>query len=175
MYQIGLSAGVSAATARAMQIENGRVAAIEYTVSDESGSRLGGTQSGPISYLHGHGNLVPGLERALVGRAAGDELAVTLDPADAFGVRDPALVFDIPKSELPEDVVPARGGVLRITLKGVQRAGRITKVKLNQVEVDANHPWADRRVTFSVSVKQVRKASKEELEHGHAHGPGGHH
>lgn len=158
-----------------MQIEKDRVAAIEYTVTDENGGRLGGTQGSPISYLHGHGNLVPGLERALVGRAAGDELEVTLEPADAFGVRDPGLVFELPKSELPEDVNPTRGGVLRVTIKGVQRAGRITKVKINQVEIDANHPWADRKVTFSVNVKQVRKASKEELEHGHAHGPGGHH
>jgi FKBP-type peptidyl-prolyl cis-trans isomerase SlyD len=158
-----------------MHIENDRVAAIEYTVMGEDGSRLGGTQGTPISYLHGYGNLVPGLERALVGRGAGDEVAVTLEPDDAFGVRDPALVFELPKAQLPEGANPVRGGVLRVTVKGAQRAGRITKVKLNHVEVDANHPWADRKVTFAVSIKQVRKASKEELAHGHAHGPGGHH
>ncbi|HEX2736438.1 MAG TPA: FKBP-type peptidyl-prolyl cis-trans isomerase [Polyangiaceae bacterium] len=158
-----------------MQIENDRVAIIEYTVTDEAGTTLGGTRGGPTAYLHGHGNLVPGLERALAGRGAGEKVTLSLEPADAFGVRDSALVFDLPTSELPEGVEPQKGGVLRVTIKGMQRVARITKVKIQKVELDANHPWADKKVTFDVSILQVRKASKEELEHGHAHGPGGHH
>lgn len=158
-----------------MHIAKDRVAHIEYTVQREDGSPLGNAQSSTTHYLHGHGNLVPGLEQALEGRSAGDQIDVLLEPQQAFGVRDAGLVFELPKSELPANVSVVRGAPLRITLKGKPRQGQITKVKLNSVEIDANHPWADLKVRFSVQVKQVRKAAKDELAHGHAHAPGQHH
>lgn len=160
-----------------MRIERDRVAALEYTVTDADGKVIDTNRGGEsLYYLHGHHNIVPGLEKALEGKEAGEELEVQVDPPDGYGERDEALVFEVPRSELPAGASLQRGARLQITAPDGWRAlATITKVKLKSVVLDANHELAGQRLHFSVRIQNVRKATREELAHGHAHGPGHHH
>jgi len=162
--------------ALAMQIAKDAVVAINYTLKDDDGKILDTNEGKDLMhYLHGHGNIVPGLERALVGKSAGDKIEVTVSPADGYGEYDESRSFEVPKSELGPQVVPQKGAVL--TMRGPNGAGMpvtILKVKMKTVVLDGNHQLAGRNLHFSVEIRRVRKAKKEELAHKHAHGPGGH-
>lgn len=159
-----------------MQIEKDRVVGIDYTLKDDDGSVIDQSQPGrPLYYLHGHQNIVPGLERGLEGKTTGDEFAVVVAPADGYGERDDARQLEIPKSELGPNVVPQKGMVL--TMRGPNGMAipvTITKVKLSTVVLDANHQLAGKTLHFAGKVVEVRKAKKEELTHHHAHGAHGH-
>lgn len=160
-----------------MQIAKNAVAALQYTLTDEAGTVLDTSEGrGPLYYLHGHGNLVPGLEKALEGKAAGDKLDVVLSPEEGYGAYDETKTIEVPKSEIPADIQLQKG--LQLTMSGPGGHSvpvTVLKVKLNTVLLDGNHPLAGKSLHFQVEVTEVRKAKKEELTHGHAHGPGGHH
>lgn len=160
-----------------MRIERDRVVALEYTLKNDDGRVIDTNQGGEaLYYLHGHHNLIVGLERALEGKQAGDQLEVQVEPQDGYGEPDEALVFELPRAQLPEGRMPRRGDKVEVTTpRGERRRATITKVKLQTVVVDANHELAGQRLHFSVRVKSVRKASREEIAHKHAHGPSGHH
>lgn len=159
-----------------MQIAKDRVVAIDYTLKDDEGKVIDQSAAEPLFYLHGHGNLVPGLEQALEGRSSGDVVNVVVPPDQGYGTRQAELVFDLPKSQVPMDTPPQKGMRVRArNSQGQTMLATITKVKLNAVELDANHPLADKNLHFAVTVREVRRATKEELEHGHAHAPGHHH
>lgn len=159
-----------------MKIAKDVVVAIEYVLKDESGQILDQNQGAqPLYYLHGHGNLVPGLEKALLGKVVGDELEVVVPPEEGYGVYDESRTFEIPKTELGPQVVPQKGQVLRMQMPGGATAPvTILKVKLRTVVMDGNHRLAGKPLHFSVKVVQLRKAKKDEVAHGHAHGPAGH-
>ncbi|MFT3904984.1 MAG: peptidylprolyl isomerase [Steroidobacteraceae bacterium] len=154
-----------------MQIAKNTVVQIHYTLKNDAGEVLD-TSSGsdPLTYLQGHGNLIPGLEAALEGRSAGEQAEVTVAPEQAYGVRDDELIQEVPRS--------AFQGVKDIEVGMRFHAGprtvTVTKVADDVITVDANHPLADQRLHFSVQIVDVRAASAEELSHGHVHGPGGH-
>lgn len=160
-----------------MRIERDRVVALEYTLKDDDGKVVDTNQgAAALYYLHGHHNLIPGLERALEGKAAGDRLEVRVEPEDGYGQPNDQLVFELPRTQLPEGMAPQRGAKVQVTApNGERRAATITKVKLQSVVVDANHELAGKRLHFDVRVASVRKASREEVAHGHVHGPGQHH
>lgn len=156
-----------------MQITDGTVVAIHYTLKGDDGNVIDQSEEGaPLYYLHGHNNIVEGLEEALAGRSVGDQVDVAVPPEKGYGRRNPALVLEVPKNQLPPDLNPQKGMVLQMNAQGRAVPVTITRVKLNSVEVDANHQLVDCTLHFSVNVHQVRKATKEELEHGHAHSPG---
>jgi FKBP-type peptidyl-prolyl cis-trans isomerase SlyD len=159
-----------------MQIEKDSVVTIDYTLTDDAGKVID-TSKGkqPLAYLHGGGNLIPGLEKALEGKNAGDNIKVTIAPADAYGVRDEKLVQMVPSSAfqgVPELKV---GMQFRSQSPQGSTVVTVTKVEGQNVTVDANHPLAGMALSFDVDVKDIRKATQEELAHGHVHGPGGHH
>jgi FKBP-type peptidyl-prolyl cis-trans isomerase SlyD len=160
-----------------MRIERDRVVALEYTLKDDDGKVIDTNQGADaLEYLHGHHNLIPGLERALEGKGPGDRLEVHVEPEDGYGQPTEALVFELPRAELPEGRAPQRGLKVQVTAPtGERRVATITKVKLQSVVVDANHELAGKRLHFDVRVVSVRKASREEVAHGHVHGPGHHH
>jgi FKBP-type peptidyl-prolyl cis-trans isomerase SlyD len=153
-----------------------KVVLIHYTLKDDSGAVLDSSAGGePLAYIQGHGNLVPGLEKALEGKQDGSTVAVTVAPADGYGIRDAALVQRMPKRSLQGS------GEIR---KGMQFQGRtddgmrlftVTAVVGDMVTLDGNHPLADQNLHFNVEIVSVRDATAEELEHGHVHGAGGHH
>ena len=160
-----------------MQISQDKVVLIHYTLTNDGGKVLDSSSGGdPLAYLHGQGNIIPGLEKALEGKQAGDKLNVRVEPTEGYGVRDDSLVQQVPRR--------AFGGVSKIepgmqfhaqSAQGQMRVVTVTHVKGDMVTVDANHPLAGEVLVFDVEVAEVRDATGEELEHGHVHGPGGHH
>lgn len=154
-----------------MQITQNTVASIEYTLKDNEGQVLDTSEGRePLTYLHGSGNLVPGLESALEGNGEGDSVSVTVDPAEGFGERDENLIQQVPKTAF-EGVESIEAG-MRFQASDENGQGRIvtvTEVADDEVTVDANHPLAGVPLNFDVNVVEVREASEEEIEHGHAH------
>jgi FKBP-type peptidyl-prolyl cis-trans isomerase SlyD len=159
-----------------VQVEKNRIVSLHYTLRDEQGKVID-TSSGraPLTYLHGKGNIIPGLERALAGKAAGDTLDVTVAPAEGYGPRDERLVQIVARAKFGE--VPNLAPGMQVRASGSQGARLVTVVRVDPdfVTVDGNHPLAGRTLHFTLEIADVRKATHEEIAHGHAHGPGGHH
>jgi FKBP-type peptidyl-prolyl cis-trans isomerase SlyD len=159
-----------------VEITADRVVTIHYTLKDDSGTVLDTSAGGePLAYIQGHGNLVPGLEKALEGKQDGETLAVSLAPADGYGVRDEALVQRVPKRTLQGSGEIKKGMQFQARTKDGMRLFTVTAVVGDMITLDGNHPLADQTLHFNVDVVGVREATSEELEHGHVHGAGGHH
>jgi FKBP-type peptidyl-prolyl cis-trans isomerase SlyD len=159
-----------------MQIAKNAVVLIDYTLTGPDGNVIDSSVGKqPLPYLHGTGNLIAGLEKALEGKAAGDSLKVTIAPEEAYGVRDDKLVQVVNKSAFQG--VPQLNVGMQFRSQTPQGTAVVTVTKIDgdNVTVDANHALAGIPLTFDVAIKEVRKASAEELAHGHVHGPGGHH
>ncbi|HEU5468843.1 MAG TPA: peptidylprolyl isomerase [Steroidobacteraceae bacterium] len=158
-----------------MQIGRNRVVTLEYVLRDERGTVLdSSTGRAPLSYLHGKGNIIPGLEEALAGKAEGDKVEVTVAPERGYGARDERLVQIVARAKFGEVAGLAPG--MQVRANGPQGSRLVTVVRVDPdfVTVDGNHPLAGRTLHFSVEVTGVRKATHEEVSHGHVHGPGGH-
>ncbi len=159
-----------------MTIGKHKVVEFHYTVSDAATKEQldSSKDSEPLTYLHGANNIIPGLEAELDGKSVGDEFEVTIAAADAHGEYSDDRVQVVPISAF-EGVEKIEPGVM-VAAETEQGAIEmiITDVNGDQVTVDANHPLAGRSLTFQVSVELIRDASAEEIDHGHAHGPGGH-
>ena len=159
-----------------MLIGSEKVVLIHYTLTDESGQVLDSSSGrDPLAYLHGKGNIIPGLEKALEGKQAGDKLNVAVQPAEGYGERDERLVQDVPR-EAFENVDEVNPGMQfqAQNEQGQARVVTVTKVADDLITIDANHPLAGANLNFDVEVTEVREPTAEELEHGHVHGPGGH-
>ncbi|MEC9482045.1 MAG: peptidylprolyl isomerase [Halomonas sp.] len=158
-----------------MQVQNDHVVSIDYTLKNDAGEVMDTSeQNGPLAYLHGHQNIIPGLEKALDEKAVGDSFTVSIEPADAYGERDERMIQTVPRSMFQgvDEIEPGmrfqaqtEGGVTVVTIK---------EVNGDEITLDGNHELAGETLHFDVEVKDVRPASEEELEHGHVHGPGGH-
>jgi FKBP-type peptidyl-prolyl cis-trans isomerase SlyD len=160
---------------RNMNITEDKVVSIHYILTDETGVVLDRSADGsPLSYLHGHGNLVPGLERELTGKGAGEKLEVTVNPADAYGEYDAQLVQRVPRRALKGLARLTVGMRLQTQTAQGARAVTVTHIAGDMVTLDGNHPLAGKKLHFRVEVESVRAATQAELEHGHVHGPGGH-
>ncbi len=160
-----------------MEIKDGCVATIFYQLSEQDGNVIESNQAEvPMAYLHGAGNLLQGLEDALEGKAAGDELEVTLPPEQAYGPIRPNASKRVPVKHLASKhkrLLP--GTLVKVqTEQGVVN-GSVVKAGKFMVEVDFNHPFAGKTLVFNVRIDSVREATSEEVVHGHAHGVGGHH
>ena len=159
-----------------MHVEKNRVVSFSYTLRDDQGTVIDSSSGrGPLSYLHGKGNIIPGLEQALAGKAAGDKLDVTVAPEQGYGVRDERLVQIVARAKFGEVAGLAPGMQVRATGQQGPRIVTVVSVDRDFVTVDGNHPLAGRTLHFSLEVAEVRKATHEEISHGHVHGPGGHH
>ena len=159
-----------------MQIEKHAVVTLAYTLKDANDRIIDQSDDGSFCYLHGASNIIPGLENALTGKAAGDELTVSVPPEEGYGVRDAGKTQAVPREMFPaeEEIVPgmqfhAQGP------DGHQLVVTVVKVEDNHVTVDGNHPLAGVQLNFDVKVLEVREATGEEISHGHVHGPDGHH
>ncbi len=157
-----------------MNIKKDKVALIEYTLTNADGDVMDASDGNPLAYLQGHGNLIPGLEAQLEGKTTGDKFTTTIAAADAYGERVDTLVQTVP-SDMFQGVDNLEVG-MRFEAQSEQgmHSVEITAVEGDQVTVDGNHPMAGLELTFEVEVKEVRDATPEEMEHGHAHGAGGH-
>ncbi|MCK9410035.1 MAG: peptidylprolyl isomerase [Bacteriovoracaceae bacterium] len=159
-----------------MKIQKDKVVSIEYTLRDDKGVVLDSSEGHePLAYLHGNGNLIPGLETQLEGRAANESLKVSVAPADGYGEFDAAQIVSVPRGQFAGVADLAVG--MQFTASGPegQRIVTVTKVEGENVTVDGNHPLAGQTLNFDVKIVEVREATEEEISHGHVHGAGGHH
>lgn len=157
-----------------MKIEKDRVVHFHYTVSEQGQEPLESSEGrDPLAILFGHNNIIPGLEKALEGREAGEKFEVDVAAADAYGQRQEGLTQRVPKKYFKEArLVPGMQTVLPTNFG--PRAVTIEKVGMSVVDVDLNHPMAGKDLHFAVEIVDVREAAPEEVEHGHVHGDGGH-
>lgn len=158
-----------------MKIEDGKVALIHYTLTDDEGTVLDSSDGGdPLGYLHGAGNIIDGLEAALNGRGAGESFEIRIAPEDAYGVHDDAKVQEVPRASFDGiDSIEPGMQFQAETPEGLQIV-RVIAVTDDTVRIDGNHPLADQALSFAVEVVEVRDATEEEAKHGHVHGDGGH-
>lgn len=159
-----------------MQIAENTVASFHYTLTNDAGEVLDTSRGRePLVYLHGAGNIVPGLEEAMAGRKPGDSFKVDVAPEDGYGNHHEGLVQDVPRAAFQgvDEIEPGMSFQAN-TPQGVHSV-TVTKVTSDTITVDGNHPLAGQTLHFDVEVTDVRAASAEELAHGHVHGAGGHH
>ena len=152
------------------EIENDTVVTVHYTGTFPDSGQMFDTSKGgePLTFLVGHRGMIPGFERGLMGAKAGDERSFTLEPEDAYGQPSDENVVELAKEQFGE-ITPTEGMMLMSDVGPF----RVVGVNEETVKVDFNHLMAGRTLKFEVEVMDLRKASSEELLHGHAHGPGG--
>lgn len=159
-----------------MSIKKDSVVTFNYTLKDDVGEVIDSSAGGdPLAYLHGHGNLVPGLERELEGKDAGQKLTVKVSPAEGYGEFSKDLVQKVPRRSLKGIAKITVGMRLHAQTDQGPRAVTVTAITGDMVTIDGNHPLAGKNLNFDIDLVDVRDATEEELAHGHVHGPGGHH
>ena len=159
-----------------MQIAERTVASFHYTLTDDAGKVIDSSAGGePLTYLHGVGGIVPGLENAMAGREPGDRFDVVVSPEEGYGTPNDVLIQTVPREAFQgvDDIQPGMQFQAHTPQGAISVA--VTKVEDGLVTVDGNHPLAGQTLHFAIEVVDVRDASLEELAHGHVHGAGGHH
>jgi FKBP-type peptidyl-prolyl cis-trans isomerase SlyD len=150
-----------------------RAVSVQYTLSGSDGAEI---ESGRIDYLHGHQNIIPGLESGLEGAAVGEKRQVEVPPGLAYGERAETELQRVPRQAFPADIEVTAG--MQFHARGPDGESMpvwVAGVEDGVVLIDLNHPLAGETLTFDVEILAVREASEEEMHHGHIHGPGGHH
>lgn len=161
-----------------MKIEKNSVVSMHYRLTDAGGRLLDSSEGrAPLVYLHGAGNIIEGLEKALEGKSKGDHVQdIVIAPAEAYGERDESLQRQVMRSKFPKtSQIQVGMSFHAATPEGGTGVVRVVKVEGDVITVDANHPLAGVELHFDVTLEDIRPATEEEIEHGHAHGPGGHH
>jgi FKBP-type peptidyl-prolyl cis-trans isomerase SlyD len=160
-----------------MKVEANKVVSFHYAVSDGSAAPVESSRERgePLAFLVGHGGLIPGLEKALIGRETGERFEVVVTPAEGYGERREDFTQRVPKKYFrdAEHLKPGMTTVLSTRESG-QRQVTVRKVGSSVIDVDLNHPLAGKTLTFDVEIMDVRDATPEEIAHRHAHGTGGH-
>lgn len=154
-----------------MKVANHSVVSIHYTLTNNDGEVLDSSEGqAPLTYLHGVGNLIPGLEKELLDKAVGDEFDVTVAPGEGYGEQTDELVQTVPSSvfEGVEQVEP--GMQFRASGPGGEaQLITVTSVEGDMVTIDGNHPLAGVTLNFKVEITAIRDATEEEIAHGHVH------
>ncbi|MCW8195363.1 peptidylprolyl isomerase [Proteobacteria bacterium 005FR1] len=168
----------------AQSVADNKVISFHYRMYrvDEAGKRgemlESSDDSSPVYYLHGHRNIIPGLEAAMTGKKEGEEFEVTLAPEQAYGERKPNSIQRVPVKHLhlanKKQRIPA-GSVVTVQTEQGPRHVVVVKSGKFTVDVDTNHPLAGATLQYEIKIDSVRDASEEEIAHRHVHGPGGHH
>jgi FKBP-type peptidyl-prolyl cis-trans isomerase SlyD len=159
-----------------MKIEDKKVVTFHYTLSNPQREQIESSRERePMAYLHGAGNIVEGLEKAMAGKATGDQFEVTVEPKEAYGERNDDSIQRISAKHFKNAGKLAPGQQVVLQTKQGQVQVIVVKVGRFNIDVDRNHPLAGQTLIFEVEVTDVRDATEEEMSHGHAHGPGGAH
>lgn len=154
-----------------MQAKADTVVSIDYTLKGNDGEVIDTSEGRePLAYLHGHGNIIPGLEKALEGKSEGEEVQVTVDPEEGYGPHRQELVQQVSMEAFAgiDEVEPG----MKFNAESAQGplVVKVTKVEGEQVTIDANHDLAGQELNFDVTVRDIREASPEELEQGQVAG-----
>lgn len=159
-----------------MIVDNNMVVSINYVLKNDKGEVLDESGDNPLEYLHGHENIVPGLEKALAGLKAGAEKSVIVTPDEGYGQYDQTLIFDVPSSKIGGKAPPLQATLQLADASGHRFLARVVEINGDTIKLDANHPLAGHTLNFQVTVASLRAALPEEIAHGHVHGEGcGHH
>ena len=158
-----------------MRITKNHVVAIDYKLTDDQEQVLDTSEgSEPLWYLHGAEGIIPGLEQQLDGKQLGDHLEVAITPEDGYGQRNDSLRQTVPREQFDDNEELKLGMQFRVDSGDEPLIVTIVEITDDTVTVDGNHPLAGMNLNFDVTVREIREATPEELEHGHVHGPGGH-
>ncbi len=159
-----------------MSISNNSVVSFHYTLTDSDGKQLdqSNDERGPLTYLHGAGNIIPGLEKQLEGKNVGDKLTAKVPAAEAYGERSDNLIQELPANMFTGVENVEVGMEFQAQTEQGTQIVRVAAVEGDTVTIDANHPLAGVDLNFDVEVTEVRDATEEEISHGHVHGPEGH-
>jgi len=157
-----------------MNIKHHAIVAIDYVLTKESGEVIDSSEGRePLTYLHGVGHLVPGLEEALEGKKEGDAVKAIVPPGKGYGGRNEDMVQDVPRDRFPDGMTPEVGMTLQAQTPAGPRMVTIVAVDDESVRIDANHPLAGLTLCFDVTVRGVREATPEELSQAQCGGGGG--
>ena len=157
-------------------VKDGLVVSMEYKLTVEGEVLDSSDEAGPLQFLVGYGNIIPGLENEMMGMKIGDSKDVTVQPADGYGEFEDDAFMDVPRSEFPADMELEEGMELHVTdEEGNHQAAYIAEFDDKTVKLDFNHPLAGAVLEFNVKVVDLREPTEEELDHGHVHEDGGHH
>jgi FKBP-type peptidyl-prolyl cis-trans isomerase SlyD len=158
-----------------MKISKGKVVSMHYALRDATGEILDSSEGqAPLDYLHGYGNIIAGLEKALENKEAGEKLNAVIPPEEGYGMREESLVKTVPLSNFQNPTAVEVGAQFQAETSQGPRLATVTQVDEQNVTIDLNHPLADQTLNFDIEVVEIRNATEEELAHGHVHGPGGH-
>jgi FKBP-type peptidyl-prolyl cis-trans isomerase SlyD len=148
---------------------------MNYTLKDDDGNVIDSSDGGqPLAYIQGLGHIIPGLESALEGKNKGDKLDVAITPDVGYGPRNDQLVQAVPKTEFQDADQIQIGMQFQVQADHGPMILTVIAIEDEAFILDGNHPLAGVNLNFNVEVVDVRDATKEELDHGHVHGPGGH-
>lgn len=157
-----------------MQVEVNTVVSIHYTLTNDEGQLLDSSRErAPLEYLHGHGNLIPGLEARLLGAAANENRKVRVPAVEAYGEREDAFMTEASTAQFPPEANVQEGMQFQANTPQGVRVFTVVSVEGEKVILDGNHPLAGMDLNFDVDVLEVRAATEEEVEHGHVHAAGG--
>jgi len=157
-------------------VQDGQVVAMEYTLKIDG--EVADTSEGrePLAYLHGSGNIIPGLERELIGMQVGESKDVVVAAVDAYGEKDDSAFMDVPREQFPPEIPVEIGTEIQVqNQSGQPMYARIDQVGEQTVKLNFNHPLAGKELHFAVKVVEIRQPTAEEEAHGHVHGPGHQH
>ena len=155
-------------------VKKDSVVSVSYSLKNSKGEPLGeATEEAPLAYLHGVGQIVPGLEKELEGMSVGDQKEVTLTPTEGYGEVNPTLKMELPRANFPADMEIKAGQQFSAEMENKQQVFTVIAQQGDKIQVDGNHPLAGETLHFSVKVLDLREATATELEHGHIH-DGGH-
>jgi len=159
-----------------LKISKYKAVTVHYSLSNNEGEVLDSSEEGePLSFIHGIGALLPSLERSLEGKPVGEKIIISIEPEDAYGLRDESLVHTVTRDAFG-DVDKLEVGMCFQSSEGQEAEGiTISRINGDQITVDGNHPLAGVVLNFDIDILSVRDATEEELKHGHIHGPDGHH
>lgn len=158
-----------------MKIVKDTVVQMHYKLTNKEGMLLDTSEGRePLTFLHGKGMLIPGLEKQLEGKKVGDKFLAEVNADEAYGQRHDDMIHVVPKANFNGDGELKPGLQIQIDTNQGQQIAIVTKVEGDDVTVDMNHPLAGMDLIFDVEITKIRKATEEELSHGHVHGPGGH-
>jgi len=159
-----------------MKVAKDTVVSLAYKLTDQNGSTLDESDANaPLAYLHGYQNIIPGLESELTGRSKGDSLKVNVPADKAYGDRNDELVHVVSRKQFEDADSLSVGMQFEAPVGKDVMMFTITAIEKDEITVDGNHPLAGLDLNFAVDIVDVRQATKEEIAHGHVHGPGGEH
>ncbi len=155
-----------------MKIENFSAVTMHYTLKDTKGNTIESSFGDePLTYIHGTKTVIPGLEKALLGKKAGEKLSITVEPEEGYGEYDPELVQTADISDFQDQNSVVVGGEFEVFTEDDRiYLATITKIEGDEITFDMNHDLAGKTLSFDIEVLDVREATAEEIEHGHVHG-----